>query len=110
MSIEDCKQRPFVLHHGRSREFLFLTMHAHERKSASAQAADIPQQLSEVREVPIGDIALASRFTQRQYTLSSWHGSFNGPSRTYKTSRTIWLTRQIGVANSGLHSLWSALG
>jgi arylsulfatase A-like enzyme len=40
-----------VLHHGHSREFPFLIMHAHERKSASAQTADIPQQLSEVREV-----------------------------------------------------------
>jgi hypothetical protein len=24
--------------------------------------------------------------------------------------RTIWLTGQIGLANSGLHSLWNALG
>jgi hypothetical protein len=34
-------------------------MHAHERKSASAQTADIPQQLSEVREVPIPEVAAA---------------------------------------------------
>ena len=78
--------------------------------SAVHPITDITKLERHVRKVPKGDIALARRLTQRQYTLSSWHGSFDGPSRTYKTSRTIWLTRQIGVANSGLHSVWSALG
>lgn len=60
-SIGDCKQRSFVLHHGHSREFPFLIMHAHERKSASAQTAYIPQQLSVVREVPATEVASITR-------------------------------------------------